>query len=152
MCVIALLITRWRIFLNIHKRGNNHGGSCWSSLLRTMTWTSWYFVGKRTEKLLQLCEFSRLASAGGGDIHVALGVKNGINRNMRRCSFPVGRGEGGLVTWLLLILEWQSDWRVLVFCWALSKNWPHNMCLCATWYKNMLVLLKASDWRVQSYL
>lgn len=33
---------------------------------------------------------------------------------MQLCSFPKGRSE--LVTWLLLILEWQADWRVLVFC------------------------------------
>lgn len=31
MCVIPLLITGWRIFLNIHKGENKQGISCWSS-------------------------------------------------------------------------------------------------------------------------
>lgn len=100
MCVITQLITRWSIFLNIHRRGNNSGDSAQCGLLETAP----VAVGKRKRNH---CNYVYLAD-WWKRIYTSISVweKKCKNSNMRVCSFPVGGSE--LVTWLLLLLEWRQ--------------------------------------------
>lgn len=87
MCVIPLLITGWRIFLNIHKGQNKQGISRLiqspedSELHRLLSTPPKY----PKMRLLLLCEFDTLVWAAEEDTHMMSVWQHRINSNVQLC-------------------------------------------------------------------